>query len=328
MSLYAIARAVGGDVYSGGRRANIPAPGHSSADRSVSLLVTEGRLVIHCFGAASWQEVRADLLARGLIDAAGHVVSDGGSGARAAASPTPGRLERRAFAEALWLGSGALRRATPAGRYCLARAAPEALGRPWALRSHATAPLSVYGGGRFTRPALVCAVRSPDDLLTAVELTYLTMAGARCTVVRTPRKAIGVLPPGSAVRLAPADATLLVGEGVFTTLSAMAHFGLPGWALLSTGNLRRWTPPADVRRVLIAADRGADGETSAATLQSLLLGLGVAAEIRLPPPAFGDWNNWRVAARGAERAGRRSKGPVGCARGQDVPRPGAGARCR
>ncbi|WP_082769894.1 toprim domain-containing protein [Phenylobacterium sp. CCH9-H3] len=325
MTLYAIAKAVGGDVYARGRRANIPAPGHSLADRSVSLLVADGRLVIHCFGAASWQEVRADLLARGLIDASGFLIAAGRSADGIAASPTPGRLERRAFAEALWLRSGELHAAGPAGRYCLARCAPEALGRPWALRSHAAAPVSVYGGSRFTRPALVCAVRSADDGLTAVELTYLTTAGARCTVVRTPRKAIGVLPPGSAVRLAPAEATLLVGEGVFTTLSAMAHFDLPGWALLSTRNLRRWTPPPGVRRVLIAADRGADGEASAATLRRVLAGLGVEAEIRCPPPPFGDWNDWRMAARDAERAGRRSKGRVGRARGQDDPRPGAGA---
>jgi hypothetical protein len=80
-----------------------------------------------------------------------------------------------------------------------------------------------------------------------------------------------------------------------------------------------------VRRVLIAADRGADGEASAATLRRVLAGLGVEAEIRCPPPPFGDWNDWRMAARDAERAGRRSKGRVGRARGQDDPRPGAGA---
>ena len=39
MSLRAIVEAVGGDLYEGGRRANIPAPGHSAEDRSVSLLL-------------------------------------------------------------------------------------------------------------------------------------------------------------------------------------------------------------------------------------------------------------------------------------------------
>ena len=39
MSLRTIVQALGGELYDGGRRANIPAPGHSAADRSVSLLL-------------------------------------------------------------------------------------------------------------------------------------------------------------------------------------------------------------------------------------------------------------------------------------------------
>lgn len=204
---------------------------------------------------------------------------------------------------------------SPAGRYCQARAAPQAFGRPWAIRSHAAAPVSVYRPTDFVRPALVVAILSADGPITAVELTYLTAAGALCTQVRTPRKTIGVLPPGAAVRLAPAASELLVAEGVFTTLSAMARFDLPGWALLSTSNLRRWTPPQDVRRVLIAADRGHDGEASAAKLCAELIRHGVAAEVRLPPASFGDWNDWARRVRDAERAGGGSKGPGGRAQG-------------
>jgi len=39
MSLREIVRVLGGDLYDGGRRANVPAPKHSRADRSVSLLL-------------------------------------------------------------------------------------------------------------------------------------------------------------------------------------------------------------------------------------------------------------------------------------------------
>ncbi|WP_257819413.1 hypothetical protein [Phenylobacterium sp. J367] len=42
MSLKPIVQALGGDLYDRGLRANIPAPGHSAADRSVSLLLREG----------------------------------------------------------------------------------------------------------------------------------------------------------------------------------------------------------------------------------------------------------------------------------------------
>ncbi len=50
MSLRAIVRALGGELYDGGRRANIPAPGHSAGDRSVSLLLQGDRMVVHTFG--------------------------------------------------------------------------------------------------------------------------------------------------------------------------------------------------------------------------------------------------------------------------------------
>ena len=42
MSLRTIVQALGGELYDRGRRANIPAPGHSAADRSVSLRLLRG----------------------------------------------------------------------------------------------------------------------------------------------------------------------------------------------------------------------------------------------------------------------------------------------
>ncbi|HEX4709137.1 toprim domain-containing protein [Phenylobacterium sp.] len=47
-----------------------------------------------------------------------------------------------------------------------------------------------------------------------------------------------------------------------------------------------------MRSVVIAGDRGADGEASADRLRQGLLADGVAAVIELPPPPFGDWNDW------------------------------------
>lgn len=85
---------------------------------------------------------------------------------------------------------------------------------------------------------------------------------------------------------------MLVGEGCFTTLSASERFSLPAWALLSTRNLRVWRAPAGVRSVLIAGDRGADGEASAAVLRRRLADDGVAAVVELPPLPFEDWNDW------------------------------------
>ena len=76
---------------------------------------------------------------------------------------------------------------------------------------------------------------------------------------------------------------MVVGEGVMTTLSASARFSLPGWALLSAGNLCRWTSPERVRRVIVAADRGPAGEAAAVRLCRRLRAQGVAASMRQPP---------------------------------------------
>ena len=57
MSLRPIVQALGGDLYDRGQRANIPAPGHSAADRSVSLLLKEGRIIVHTFGDGDWRAV-------------------------------------------------------------------------------------------------------------------------------------------------------------------------------------------------------------------------------------------------------------------------------
>ena len=70
MSLSHIVKALGGELYDGGRRANIPAPGHSSADRSVSLLLEDDRVVVHTFGDGDWKAVLDHLRDNRLIDVA------------------------------------------------------------------------------------------------------------------------------------------------------------------------------------------------------------------------------------------------------------------
>jgi putative DNA primase/helicase len=287
MSLRAIVRRLGGDLYDGGRRANIPAPGHSARDRSVSLLEEDGRVLVHTFGDGDWRAVRDHLRSLGLLDEPGPASAT--SAARTRTVEDPARSARRQTAARLWAEGRGLA-ATLSAMHCRGRGVRGELPGPQALRHHPAAPLSVYRPGRTARPALMAGVVDPDGTITAVELTYLTPGGRRAFDLALPRKTVGVLPAGSAVRLDPAAPTLLVAEGVFTALAARRRFGLPSWALLSTSNLRRWRPPPLVGSVLIAADRGADGEASAQRLARDLAEAGVTAEIALPPPAFGDWD--------------------------------------
>ncbi len=299
MSLHPIVAALGGDLYAGGTRASIPAPGHSASDRSVSLLLSGDRLVVHCFGEASWSGVRAHLQDFGLIDGSGRILWTARTGA-GTARPRPDRAQRIATARRLWEGAGALAPATTSRRYLQHRAVRQDPAGLAGLRHHGAAEISVYRSGGPTRPALIAAITAPDDTLTAVEVTYLSPSGRRDERLRCSRKMVGLAPAGSAVRLAFAASELVVGEGVMSVLSASDHLGLPAWALLSARNLAAWSPPGRIHRVIIAADRGAPGETAAQTLLRRLETAGVESALALPPHGAEDWNTFAMAERRKE----------------------------
>lgn len=288
--LKAIVRALGGELYAGGRRASVPGPGHGRGDRSLSLRLTaDGRLLLHSFAGDDWREVRAELARRGLLA--------GAPGAAPADAPVPEisygarlRTARRLWSEARVIAGSV------AERHLRGRAVTRPLGD--ALRCHPGVRAAVYAHRGLERPALLAAVRDASGDLCAVEVTYLAPDG-RPARMRTPRKLVGVAPAGCAVRLDPAEDALVVAEGVATALSASSRFGLPAWALLSAGRLQVWSPPPGVRRVLVAADRGAAGERAAGRLAARLRHAGIAVEVSLPPRGAGDWNDLTRAESGA-----------------------------
>jgi putative DNA primase/helicase len=290
MSLKTIVEVLGGDLYDRGYRANIPAPGHSAADRSVSLLFREGRIIVHTFGDGDWRAVLDHLREHGLIDAHNAPTSLSIGKARPALGVIGASdVERLAAARRIWDGGRALA-GTLSELHCRLRHIERGLPGPEIARHNSETPVSAYGDDRLRRPALLVAVTDALGEFTAVEVTYLAPNGRRAIDLRLPRKTVGSLPPGTAVRIDPAAPEMLVAEGFFTTLSASECFALPGWALMSTRNLRSWSAPEGVRSVLIAADRGKDGEASAEILCRRLARQGVRSQIVLPPRPHGDWN--------------------------------------
>lgn len=156
MTLHAIVAALGGALYAGGARANVPAPGHSRSDRSVSLLLSGDRLVIHSFGAASWRAVRDHLHAAGLIDrdgrpAAGPEAGTGGGVGTGVPDPRPDRATRLAAARRLWAEAGPLTPASLSRRHLVLRAIRTDLAALAGLRHHG-APVRRRSGDPAGRP--------------------------------------------------------------------------------------------------------------------------------------------------------------------------------
>ena len=81
MSLRHIVSTLGGDLYDGGARANVPYPGHSRADRSLSQLLSGDRILVTCFGDGGWKEALDHLRDEGLIDAENRPTGSGSAGA-------------------------------------------------------------------------------------------------------------------------------------------------------------------------------------------------------------------------------------------------------
>ena len=291
MPLRNIVRALGGDLYAGGRRANVPYPGHSPADRSLSILSDNGRIVVSCFGAGDWKEALGHLRDLGLIDRGNRPI---GVGLPTLGSfpPVLSRREKAETARAIWEAGRPLD-GTLAETHLRLRHIIGDLPGPYAARFHTAVPLSAYRTEPWiaTRPALLVAIRDAGGAFTGVEVTYLRANGRRADELRIPRKHIGRVPAGCAVRIDPAAADMLVAEGFVTALSARARFGLPAWALLSTRNLRAWSAPPGVRSVLIAGDNGADGRRSAGVLAERLEAQGLRTRLAFPDERYSDWND-------------------------------------
>ena len=90
---------------------------------------------------------------------------------------------------------------------------------------------------------------------------------------------------GGAVRLAAAGETLIVGEGIESSLAAAQASGLAAWAAASAAGMRLLNLPPTVREVVIAADndKSRTGEEAARAAATRWLNEGRRVRIAIPP---------------------------------------------
>ena len=177
------------------------------------------------------------------------------------------------------------------------------------LRGRGIAPVHHGGSLRFhprcyyrpdehmpteTWPAMIACVTDLDGSITGVHRTWLDPDGfdrvrLGKAPVDTPRRAMGDL-LGNAVRFGAADDDVLVaGEGIETMLSLRYVLPtLPMAAALSANHLAAMALSSSLRRLYIARDADAAGDT----VQAVLLRRAAAAGIEAVPlsPRLGDFN--------------------------------------
>jgi Toprim domain len=144
-----------------------------------------------------------------------------------------------------------------------------------------------------TWPAMIARVTDIAGRITGVHRTWLdpeNFDGIRLgkAPVDTPRRAMGDL-LGNAVRFGPADDVLAAGEGIETMLSLRCVLStLPMAAALSANHLGAIDFPLSLRRLYIARDADAAGDTVVAALTQRAQAAGIEA-IKLSP-RLGDFN--------------------------------------
>jgi putative DNA primase/helicase len=141
--------------------------------------------------------------------------------------------------------------------------------------------------GRY--PALIADIRDYDGELITVHTTYLDHG--RKLASGEPRKMLSPLHSreACAVRLHPiAGDSMGIGEGLETCIAAAIIHKISVWSALNTTLLSKFTPPVDIKRLLVFADRDEAGLMAACKLLERLQGQ-VRVEIRTPPPPAKDW---------------------------------------
>ncbi len=152
-------------------------------------------------------------------------------------------------------------------------------------------------------PAMVARVDPTDAAWgagerAALHRTYLTPDGYKAEV-ESPRKMMGPMPTGAAVRLFTHADVLGIAEGIETAFAASILFSVPVWAALTADLLQAWEPPPGVSTVMIFGDNddSLTGHAVAYTLGRRLKAKGLTAVVEVPQRSGTDWNDVLLSQR-------------------------------
>lgn len=137
--------------------------------------------------------------------------------------------------------------------------------------------------------------RAIDDAPVAIHRTFLAQDGMSKAPVEPAKLMLGPC-AGAVVRLGGQGHTLLIGEGIETSLSAMQATGHRTWAALSTSGLRGIALPNDERDIIILADADKAGEAAAKDTARRCVREGRRVRIARPPTGM-DFNDMLMAPR-------------------------------
>lgn len=142
---------------------------------------------------------------------------------------------------------------------------------------------------RTEHPAMLAKFVAPDGKSAMLHRTYLAEPGVKADVAKPKMMMPGKVPPGGAVRLGAAMATMGIAEGIETALAASRLASIPVWSALTAGGVIKWAPPVEARHIIIFGDRDESfaGQNAAFALAHRIKSEGRNVEVRFPDPEEG-----------------------------------------
>ncbi|MEO5951568.1 MAG: toprim domain-containing protein [Chloroflexia bacterium] len=289
MSPYELASAIGGEFRKGWF--NIPAPGHSSRDRSLGFQFdpsAPGGLRIHTFSRPGISVCRAHIEA--LLNkflAGGSITLEVGSLAQ-----NENRIARGiASAQAIWNEAAPIK-GTIAEAYLNFRGCQvsEAIIAAASLRFH---PHCIFGYERY--PAMVALMRNvATGQPSGIHRTALKDDGTGKRTLPEGKSAKMMMgtPKGSAVMLMQCSTILGISEGIESGLSASQLFGIPVWATMSAKGIADFPVIYGLKHLTVFADHDPVGLAAARSCGGTYKEAGIEGQIRCPPKNESDWNSY------------------------------------
>jgi putative DNA primase/helicase len=244
-----------------------------------SMSVKDGRTVWWC---ASCQD-REGLLAavRGVVG------GDYTPPAAQGTSTTPDDASRTRAALTIWHEALGIQ-GTIAEIYLAARGLAGVVSP--ALRYHSAVRHPNATGTFPALVALICSTTTGEPV--AVHRTYLRRDGGGKADVEPSKATKGPMGGGAIMLHQPvADAPLVIGEGIESSLSAGRMIDAPAWSAIAAGNMKAITPPTTPSEVILAADPEPVGQREAWAAADRWRGLGRLVRIATPDGPIEDFND-------------------------------------
>lgn len=255
-------------------------PAHDDRTPSLSIGLSSGAILFHCFAGCSSDEViagfkRHGIQPRDLFDGSGGPIKQ----ARAI-SEGPDANALRLWREAKPISDSL------ADSYLMKRMIDL---RSSEMRFHARTPLGRKPDVQYL-PALITAVRKDHGII-AVQRTFLDPVTKGKAQFFKPKRALGRLGTGAARLFPPIDGRLGLAEGSESAMSAQSLSGIPCWATLGNERFGIVTIPDSVTELHLFIDADKGGELALKRAHEAYARPGRTILSHCPGQPGNDWND-------------------------------------